>query len=143
MSDGSDRTDRDPAAVHPWIDGPEGRRGTSDRNSGPDSTPNPKPGPEPEPGTEPRLDGLDGSDGSGGRGPADPDVPTPIRYLGRGGEYLAAASVLLAVCGVAAIALGVQPYGSVATVAAIAGGSVAMVAGMAFQAYVSDAVPSR
>jgi len=78
-----------------------------------------------------------------GDDPADADVPAPIRHLGRAGECLAGLSVLLALAGVAAISLGIQPYGSVAIVASIAGGSVAMVAGMAFQAYVSDAVLSH
>lgn len=119
--------DRDPAAVLPWME-------PADREDG-DGV---KPGID-----SPRSPGGDPAGPVSADDPDGVDVPPLIQYIGRGGEYLAGLSVLLALGGVTAISLGIQPYGNVATVASIAGGSVAMVAGMAFQAYVSDAMLPR
>jgi hypothetical protein len=79
---------------------------------------------------DPRESG--GKDGDGG------DPPRIVATVGQAGVYLAVGSLGVAAVGVAAIAAGVQPYGNVATVLALAGVTVAMALGTAHQAYVGD-----
>ncbi len=67
-----------------------------------------------------------------------PGPPTVVALAGRAGVVLAVGSLGLAVLGVGGFALGLQPYGALATVLALAGVSVAMVLGMAHQAYAGD-----
>ncbi|PSQ55953.1 MAG: hypothetical protein BRD23_09965 [Halobacteriales archaeon SW_9_67_25] len=67
-----------------------------------------------------------------------PDPPGAVALVGRAGVVLAVGSLGLAVVGVGGFAVGLQPYGAIATVLALAGITVAMVLGMAHQAYVGD-----
>ncbi|PSQ30225.1 hypothetical protein BRD09_05605 [Halobacteriales archaeon SW_10_68_16] len=66
------------------------------------------------------------------------ETPTAVAVVGRAGVVLAVGSVGLAVVGAGGIAAGIQPFGNVATVLALAGVTVAMVLGMAYQAYTGD-----
>jgi len=67
-----------------------------------------------------------------------PDPPTVVALAGRAGVVLAVGSLGLAVLGVGAFVVDLQPYGAIATVLALSGVTVAMVLGMAYQAYASD-----
>jgi hypothetical protein len=87
------------------------------------------------------VDRADPADSSGASGDANETTEAPPRAVtavGQAGVYLAVVSLGTAVVGVAALAAGIQPYGNIATVLALAGVSAAMVVGMAYQAYVGD-----
>lgn len=86
---------------------------------------------------ETRLEGESGSDPAGEESTA-PDPPTVVALTGRAGVVLAVGSLGLALLGVGGFVVGLQPYGAIATVLALAGVTVAMVLGMAYQAYTGD-----
>lgn len=68
----------------------------------------------------------------------DPDLPRIVTLAGRAGVGLAVGSLGLAVLGVAGFALDVQPYAAILTVLALAGVTLAMALGMAYQAFAGD-----
>lgn len=71
------------------------------------------------------------------------EAPRVVVAVGRFGVNLALASLGLAAVGIVAVSAGFQPYGNVALVLALAGVTVAMFLGMAFQAYAGDYRPDR
>lgn len=64
--------------------------------------------------------------------------PRTVRWIGRIGVYIAVVGTVSAMLGLAAAALGVQPFGNVLMTLALFGVSIAMLFGLAFQAYVGD-----
>ncbi len=83
-------------------------------------------------------EGPAGEDGTDATADETAETPRAVTALGRAGEVLAVGSLALAVVGAGTLAAGIQPYGNVATVLALAGVTVAMVLGMAYQAYTGD-----
>lgn len=71
------------------------------------------------------------------------DVPPAIDAVGRIGVHLALGSLVLAAFGIGGTYLGVQPYGTVAIALSLAGVTLAMGLGIAFQAYAGDYLPDR
>ncbi len=71
----------------------------------------------------------------------EPDTPWLVDALGQLGVRLGVVSVILAIVGIAAAGVGMQPFGSVAIVASLAMVTVAMLLGMVFQAYAGDYLP--
>lgn len=82
---------------------------------------------EPAPGTGQRVE--------------EPETPWIVETLGQLGVRLGVVSVLLAVLGIVATGVGMQPFGSVAIVASLVMVSTAMLLGMVFQAYAGDYLP--
>lgn len=68
----------------------------------------------------------------------EPDPPPIVDRLGSVGIYLALVAMVLAVVGVGAAAIGVQPFGNAAITLSLGLGLVAMLFGMVFQAVASD-----
>jgi hypothetical protein len=68
----------------------------------------------------------------------DDTPPRILEVIGQVGVYIATASLVSTAFGIVAIALGIQPYGNIATTLALVGVTVAMIMGMLFQAYVGD-----
>lgn len=68
----------------------------------------------------------------------DPNPPQHVDLVGQIGVYLGLLSVALALFGVAAASLRVQPFGNIAIVLSLGLISVAMLLGMIFQIYVGD-----
>lgn len=68
----------------------------------------------------------------------EPDPPPIVDRLGSVGIYLALAALVLAVVGVGAAGVGIQPFGNAAITLSLGLGLVAMAFGMVFQAVASD-----
>ncbi len=71
----------------------------------------------------------------------EPDTPWLVDAVGQLGVRLGVVSVLLALLGIAAAGVGMQPFGNVAIVASLVMVSVAMLLGMLFQAYTGTVMP--
>lgn len=68
----------------------------------------------------------------------DPNPPAIVDRLGSVGIVLVAIALVLAVIGVAAAAVGIQPFGNAAITLSLGLGAIAMLFGLVFQAFASD-----